>query len=148
MTHLYIRHRRGADVAWLEADAESLPLADSSVDAYTIAFGLRNVTRPDAALCEAFRVLRTGGRLLVLEFSTVRSEALRSVYDAASFALIPRLGQAVTGDGAPYQYLVESIRQWAPQEELEDMMRAAGFSRVTHEDWTGGVVALHSGFKF
>lgn len=129
------------------ADAECLPLADGCVDAYTIAFGLRNVTRPAAALAEAVRVLRPGGRLLVLEFSTVRSAPLRAAYDALSFALIPPLGKAVTGDGAPYAYLVESIRCWASQGELADMLRAEGLAGVTHADVLGGVAAIHSGFK-
>ena len=110
-------------MSWLEANAESLPLADASVDSYTIAFGLRNVTRPELALAEAARVLRRGGRLLVLEFSHVEFEPLRAAYDAYSFAAIPAMGRLVTGDAAPYQYLVESIRQFATQDELADMMR-------------------------
>ena len=119
-----LRHRRrGCDLSWLEANAEELPLADASVDSYTIAFGLRNVTRPEVALAEAARVLRPGGRLLVLEFSHVEFEPLRAAYDAYSFAAIPAMGRLVTGDAAPYQYLVESIRQFATQDELADMMR-------------------------
>jgi demethylmenaquinone methyltransferase/2-methoxy-6-polyprenyl-1,4-benzoquinol methylase len=142
----------------MEADAERLPLADASVDSYTIAFGLRNVTRPEAALADAARVLRRGGRLLVLEFSHVELEPLRAAYDAYSFAAIPAMGKLVvrmrcaaacasalcalralpllrlwmsaqTGDAAPYQYLVESIRQFATQEELADMMRARAAAR-------------------
>ena len=156
-------------MSWLEANAEALPLADASVDSYTIAFGLRNVTRPEAALAEAARVLRRGGRLLVLEFSHVEFEPLRAAYDAYSFAAIPAMGRLVTGDAAPYQYLVESIRQFATQDELADMMRVrlqrsqhqarrgaalkrvraqdAGLSSVSYENILGGVVALHSGFK-
>jgi SAM-dependent methyltransferase len=110
-------------LSWLEANAEELPLADASVDSYTIAFGLRNVTRPEVALAQAARVLRPGGRLLVLEFSHVEFEPLRAAYDAYSFAAIPAMGRLVTGDAAPYQYLVESIRQFATQDELADMMR-------------------------
>jgi len=159
--------RRGADLSWLEADAEKLPLADSCVDSYTIAFGLRNVTRPEVALADAARVLRRGGRLLIMEFSSVTSEPLRAVYDAYSFNAIPALGKLVvrvpaclltrpaaltvsvsqTGDAGPYQYLVESIRQFPPQEELADMMRAAGLSDVRYENILGGIVAVHSGFK-
>ena len=153
-------------MSWLEANAETLPLADASVDSYTIAFGLRNVTRPELALAEAARVLRRGGRLLVLEFSHVEFEPLRAAYDAYSFAAIPAMGRLVTGDAAPYQYLVESIRQFATQDELADMMRVrrcvrrstalrsrarraqeAGLSSVSYENILGGVVALHSGFK-
>jgi ubiquinone/menaquinone biosynthesis methyltransferase len=156
-------------LSWLEANAEALPLADASVDSYTIAFGLRNVTRPEAALAEAARVLRRGGRLLVLEFSHVEFEPLRAAYDAYSFAASPAMGRLVTGDAAPYQYLVESIRQFATQDELADMMRVrlqrsqhqarrgaalkrvraqdAGLSSVSYENILGGVVALHSGFK-
>ena len=129
------------------ADAEKLPLADASVDSYTIAFGLRNVTRPQLALAEAARVLRRGGRLMILEFSTVGSEPLRSLYDTYSFNAIPRLGALITGDAAPYQYLVESIRQFPAQEELAEMMREAGLQAVTYTDILGGIVAQHSGFK-
>ena len=115
-------------MSWLEANAEELPLADASVDSYTIAFGLRNVTRPEVALAQAARVLRPGGRLLVLEFSHVEFEPLRAAYDAYSFAAIPTMGRLVTGDAAPYQYLVESIRQFATQDELADMMRVRAAS--------------------
>lgn len=116
-------HRGGSDLSFIEGDAERLPLADNSVDSYTIAFGLRNVTRPDLALREAARVLRRGGRFLCLEFSHVELEPLKALYDAYSFSVIPMIGRAVAGDAAPYQYLVESIRKFPRQEELADMMR-------------------------
>lgn len=139
--------RLGADLSWLEANAEELPLADASVDSYTIAFGLRNVTRPQVALAEAARVLRRGGRLLILEFSTVAFTSLQTAYDTYSFYAIPALGKLVTGDAGPYQYLVESIRQFPAQEELADMMRQAGLTEVRYENILGGIVAIHSGFK-
>ena len=139
--------RLGADLSWLEANAEELPLADASVDSYTIAFGLRNVTRPQVALAEAARVLRRGGRLLIMEFSTVAFTPLQTAYDTYSFYAIPALGKLVTGDAGPYQYLVESIRQFPAQEELADMLRQAGLTEVRYENILGGIVAIHSGFK-
>jgi demethylmenaquinone methyltransferase/2-methoxy-6-polyprenyl-1,4-benzoquinol methylase len=140
--------RRGgeAEIVWAVGDAQALPLADASVDAYAIAFGLRNVTDIAAALTEARRVLRPGGRFLCLEFSKLRPAALRPLYDAYSFALIPRVGERVTGDGEAYRYLVESIRRFPDQEDLARRMIAAGFGRVSFDNFAAGVVALHQGW--
>jgi demethylmenaquinone methyltransferase / 2-methoxy-6-polyprenyl-1,4-benzoquinol methylase len=132
---------------FVEANAESLPFADRSFDAYTIAFGIRNVPHIDVALKEAFRVLKPGGRFLCLEFSEVDLPFLEQVYEAWSFKAIPAIGKAVTGDGEPYQYLVESIRKFPNQENFAAMIRAAGFDRVTHRNYSGGIAALHSGWK-
>ena len=139
---------RHADaLSWVVGDAMALPFPDRSFDRYTIAFGIRNVTRPEAALAEAHRVLRPGGRLLVLEFSRVPNALLRRVYDAYSTAVIPRIGQVVAGDRASYQYLVESIRRFPDQRRFAAMVGAAGFEQVRHRDLTQGVAALHSGWK-
>ncbi|MCT7376099.1 bifunctional demethylmenaquinone methyltransferase/2-methoxy-6-polyprenyl-1,4-benzoquinol methylase UbiE [Chelativorans salis] len=137
----------GANLTFVEANAEELPFPASSFDAYTIAFGIRNVPHIDTALAEAFRVLRPGGRFLCLEFSDVGMPLLDKVYDAWSFHAIPRIGQVVTGDGEPYRYLVESIRKFPNQENFAAMMREAGFSRVAWRDYSGGIAALHSGWK-
>ena len=131
----------------IAGNAEQLPFPDRSFEAYTIAFGIRNVTHIDKALAEAFRVLRIGGRFLCLEFSRVDVPLLDRLYDFHSFEVIPRLGQAVAGDRASYQYLVESIRRFPPQEEFAGMIRAAGFERVSYRNLTGGVAAIHSGWK-
>lgn len=141
--------KRGIDqnLTFVEANAESLPFEDNTFDAYTIAFGIRNVPRIDVALREAYRVLKPGGRFLCLEFSEVSMPVLDKVYDAWSFNAIPRIGQMVTGDAESYQYLVESIRTFPNQQNFADMIRKAGFSRVTWRDYTGGVAALHSGWK-
>ena len=128
-------------------DAERLPFGDSEFDAVTIAFGLRNVTDKDAALREMRRVLRPGGRALILEFSTVQAEPLKPLYDAWSFGVLPILGKLVADDEASYRYLAESIRQHPPQEELADLMRAAGFDEVRYRNLTGGIVAIHSGTR-
>ena len=116
-------------------------------DAYTIAFGIRNVPRIDAALSEAFRVLKPGGRFLCLEFSTVDMPGLDRIYDLFSFKVIPQLGRAVTGDAESYQYLVESIRKFPKPDAFAEMIRAAGFSRVSWQSLSGGIVALHSGWR-
>lgn len=137
-----------ANVDFVEANAEDLPFADHSFDAYTVAFGIRNVPRIDRALAEAFRVLRPGGRFLCLEFSDVQVPGLDRIYESWSFKVIPRLGEAITGDGEPYQYLVESIRKFPNQETFSTMIRDAGFERVTFRNYTGGIAALHSGWKF
>lgn len=134
-------------IDWLCGDAERLPLPDRSVDAVTIAFGLRNVTGKQAALADMHRVLRPGGRFLCLEFSAVSVPLLGDLYDRYSFAILPRIGEMVAGDGEAYRYLVESIRRFPPQPELADTMRAAGFGQVTWRDLTGGIVALHSGWR-
>ena len=132
---------------FVEANAEELPFADETFDAYTIAFGIRNVPRIDVALSEAYRVLKPGGRLLVLEFSEVDMPLLDKIYEAWSFNAIPRIGQAVTGDGEPYAYLVESIRKFPNQQNFAAMITRAGFDRVTFRNYTGGIAALHSGWK-
>jgi demethylmenaquinone methyltransferase/2-methoxy-6-polyprenyl-1,4-benzoquinol methylase len=135
-------------VSFVEGNAESLPFPDRAFDAYTIAFALRNVPRIEMALAEAFRVLKPGGRFLCLEFSQVDVPGLDRLYDAYSFNLIPRIGELVVGDGAPYRYLVESIRKFPTRAALADLLREAGFARVSATPMTGGVVALHSAWKF
>lgn len=135
------------DIAWVVGDAADLPLETDSVDACTISFGLRNVTRIAAALREARRVLKPGGRFLCLEFSRVEVPLLRRAYDLYSFAVLPRLGQAVASDRDAYQYLVESIRRFPPQAELAAMMREAGFEQVSWRNLSGGIAAIHSGWR-
>jgi demethylmenaquinone methyltransferase / 2-methoxy-6-polyprenyl-1,4-benzoquinol methylase len=137
----------GDRVTFIEANAEALPFSDSRFDAYTIAFGIRNVPRIDKALAEAYRVLRRGGRFLCLEFSRVDLPLLDRVYDAYSFAVIPAMGKVVAGDGEPYRYLVESIRGFPSPDLFADMIAAAGFARVDYVRLSGGVVAIHSGWK-
>jgi demethylmenaquinone methyltransferase/2-methoxy-6-polyprenyl-1,4-benzoquinol methylase len=132
---------------WVVGDAMSLPFAEASFDAYTISFGIRNVTRIEVALAEAYRVLRPGGRLLVLEFSQVPEPSLRWLYDRYSLNVIPALGQALVGDRASYQYLVESIRRFPDQERFAAMIAAAGFGQVRYRNLSMGVAALHSGWK-
>ena len=136
---------RGLDV--VVGNAEALPIADRSIDAYTIAFGLRNVTRIDDALAEARRVLRPGGRFFCLEFSQVAAPMLRRAYDAYSFAVIPRLGEIVARDRDSYQYLVESIRRFPDQAELEQRMNQAGFRHTRWRNLSGGIAAIHSGWR-
>jgi demethylmenaquinone methyltransferase/2-methoxy-6-polyprenyl-1,4-benzoquinol methylase len=134
-------------VEFVEANAEELPFAIGTFDAYTIAFGIRNVPRIDHALSEAYRVLKTGGRFLCLEFSDVEMPLLDKVYEAWSFHAIPKIGKAVTGDGEPYSYLVESIRKFPDQRNFAAMIERAGFGRVTFRNYSGGIAALHSGWK-
>ncbi len=136
-----------APLAWVAGDALALPLAARSQDAYTIAFGLRNVADIDAALAEAHRVLKPGGRFFCLEFSQVTEESLARLYDLYSFQVLPRLGRVVAGDAEAYRYLVESIRRFPDQESLAARMTAAGFSRVRFRNLTGGVAAIHSGWR-
>lgn len=134
-------------VSFVEGNAESLAFADKSFDAYTIAFGIRNVPRIPLALKEAYRVLKPGSRFLCLEFSSVDVPGLDKIYDLFSFNVIPPLGRAVTGDAESYRYLVESIRQFPRPNAFADMIREAGFSRVKHDIMSGGIVALHSGWR-
>jgi len=138
---------RVGDILWICGDAEALPVASASVDAVTIAFGLRNVTRIDAALAEMRRVLRPGGRFCCLEFSHVDQPMLARLYDLYSFNVLPRLGQVVAGDRDAYQYLVESIRRFPPQRELAERMATAGFEQVKFRNLSGGIAALHSGWR-
>ncbi len=132
---------------WVVGDAMALPFPDRSFDAYTISFGIRNVTRIPDALAEAFRILRPGGRLMVLEFSRVPNAGLRRLYDLYSFNVIPRMGQAIAGDRDSYQYLVESIRRFPDQETFAGMIREAGFGQVAYRNLSMGIAALHSGWK-
>jgi len=134
-------------VSFVDGNAEALSFPDRTFDGYTIAFGIRNVPRIDLALGEAFRVLRPGGRFLCLEFSTVDVPGLDRLYELFSFRVIPELGRAVTGDAESYRYLVESIRKFPRANAFAEMIRAAGFSRVNWQVLSGGIVALHSGWR-
>lgn len=142
-----VRDRRGDAVTFTEANAEALPFADRSFDAATIAFGIRNVARIDIALAEAYRVLKIGGKFLCLEFSAVDLPGLDRLYDLYSFNVIPALGGVVAGDAESYRYLVESIRRFPRPEAFAAMLRAAGFSRASYKVMSGGIVALHSGWR-
>lgn len=139
--------RYGQRLAFAQGNAEALPFPDRSFEAYTIAFGIRNVTQIEAALSEAHRVLKRGGRFLCLEFSEVQTPLLDKLYDAYSFRVIPALGDWVAGDADAYRYLVESIRRFPDQERFAAMVRAAGFERVQYRNLTGGIAALHSGWR-
>jgi len=144
------RLRHAADssaITWLCGNAEALPIASASQDAYTIAFGIRNVTHLDAALAEAYRVLKPGGRFLCLEFSAVTVPGLDEAYDRYSFTVLPRLGEVVANDGAAYRYLAESIRRWLPQGAFAKRIAQAGFSMVKYRNLSGGIAAMHSGWK-
>ena len=132
---------------YVQLNAEALPFPDRSFDLVTIAFGLRNVTDKQKALGEMHRVLKVGGRALVLEFSQVKPEWFRPVYDFHSFQVLPRLGRLFAGDADSYRYLAESIRKHPPQEELQAMMQAAGFDRCDHRNLSAGICAIHSGYR-
>jgi len=136
-----------ARLDWVVGDAMALPFADNSFDVYTISFGIRNVTRIGDALREAFRVLRPGGRLMVLEFSRIPNDLAQWAYDKYSFNVIPVMGQVVAGDRDSYQYLVESIRKFPEQEAFAAMIRQAGFDQVKYRNLSLGIAALHSGWK-
>jgi demethylmenaquinone methyltransferase / 2-methoxy-6-polyprenyl-1,4-benzoquinol methylase len=138
---------RSREIEWLCGDAERLPIADSSVDAYTTAFCLRNVTRIDRALSEARRVLKPGGRFLCLEFSRVEVSTLREIYDEYSFRVLPVLGQLVAGNADAYRYLAESIRRFPSQDALARMIAAAGLDVVRYRNLSGGIAALHSAWR-
>lgn len=141
------KRRFDGTIDFFEANAESLPFPDKHFDAYTVAFGIRNVPRIAVALKEAHRVLKTGGRFLCLEFSDCDVPGLDRLYEAFSFSAIPAIGKVVTGDGAPYRYLVESIAKFPDADEFQDMVAAAGFRRAGFTRLTGGIVAIHSGWK-
>ena len=136
-----------ASLDWVVGDAMALPFADATFDTYTISFGIRNVTRIADALTEAYRVLRPGGRLMVLEFSQIPNDLLQKAYDLYSFNVIPVMGQVVAGDRDSYQYLVESIRKFPDQDTFASMIRRAGFEQVSYRNLTMGIAALHSGWK-
>ena len=136
-----------ANLDFVEANAEALPFEDASFDCYTIAFGIRNVPRIERGLAEAYRVLKPGGRFLCLEFSEVDVPLLEQFYEQWSFKVIPQIGRVVTGDSESYRYLVESIRKFPNQETFADTIRSGGFERVDYTNLTGGVVAIHSGWK-
>ena len=132
---------------WVVGDAMALPFEDNSFDVYTISFGIRNVTRPQEALNEAFRVLRPGGRLMVLEFSQIPNPAMQWAYDRYSFNVIPPMGKLIANDADSYQYLVESIRKFPDQDTFLEMVRKAGFENAKYRNLTMGIAALHSGWK-
>jgi demethylmenaquinone methyltransferase/2-methoxy-6-polyprenyl-1,4-benzoquinol methylase len=140
--------KRGIDgLVWSCQNAEELAFPGRTFDAYTIAFGIRNVTHIDKALAEAYRVLRHGGRFFCLEFSTTEWPGFKEAYDAYSHRLVPKIGQAIAGDAQSYRYLIESIRRFPPMREFEAMIRAAGFTQTKVEPILGGLVAIHSGWK-
>jgi demethylmenaquinone methyltransferase/2-methoxy-6-polyprenyl-1,4-benzoquinol methylase len=140
--------KRGIDgLVWSRQNAEELAFEPRTFDAYTIAFGIRNVTHVDKALAEAFRVLRHGGRFFCLEFSTTEWPGFKEAYDAYSHKLVPKIGQAIAGDAESYRYLIESIRRFPPMREFEGMIRTAGFTQTKVEPILGGLVAIHSGWK-
>ena len=132
---------------WIVGDAMNLPFEDNTFDVYTISFGIRNVTRPQEALNEAYRVLKPGGRLMVLEFSQIPNESMQWAYDRYSFNVIPVMGQIIANDRDSYQYLVESIRNFPDQDTFLDMVRTAGFENAKYRNLTMGIACLHSGWK-
>ena len=140
-------HKFKENIDWICADAMKLPFKENSFDAYTISFGIRNITDIKIALTEAFRVLKPGGRLLVLEFSQIPISRLQKLYDLYSFKAIPRMGKFIAGDKDSYQYLVESIRKFPNQEEFLKLLQAAGFENAKYRNLSLGIAALHSGWK-
>ena len=132
---------------WVVGDAMALPVPDNTFDVYTISFGIRNATRPQEALNEAYRVLRPGGRLMVLEFSQLPNPMMQAAYDAYSFNVIPQMGKMITGDRDSYQYLVESIRKFPDQDTFLEMVKTAGFDNAKYSNLSMGIAALHSGWK-
>ena len=132
---------------WVTGDAMALPFPDNTFDTYTISFGIRNVTRPQEALNEAYRVLKPGGRLMVLEFSQIPNDMMQKAYDLYSFNVIPKMGQVIAGDRDSYQYLVESIRKFPDQETFLNMVKQAGFENAKYRNLTMGIACLHSGWK-
>ncbi|KAL5838700.1 hypothetical protein ACOSQ3_015869 [Xanthoceras sorbifolium] len=139
--------RENKSLVWVEGDAEALRFEDDTMDGYTIAFGIRNVTHIEKVLAEAYRVLKRGGRFLCLELSQVEVPLFKELYNYYSFSVIPAIGELVAGDRDSYQYLVESIRRFPPQEKFASMIADAGFQKVEYENLVGGVVAIHSGLK-
>lgn len=137
----------GDKLRWVTGDAQTLPVPDTTYDSYSIAFGIRNVTDVQAALNDAYRALKFGGRFYCLEFTPEITPALQPIYERYSFGVIPKLGKLLANDEPSYQYLVESIRQFPNRENFAEMIRKAGFENVTHEGLSGGVVAIHSGWK-
>lgn len=138
---------KNPNIAWVCGDAENLPVTDGSQDAYTIAFGIRNTTHYEKVLAEAYRVLKPGGRFMCLEFSRVTAPGLDALYDLYSFSVLPKLGEAVAGDGAAYRYLAESIRRWPSQTQFAKAIGKAGFAQVKYRNLSGGIAAMHSGWK-
>ena len=139
--------RMADSLDWVTGDAMALPFADNTFDVYTISFGIRNVTRPQDALNEAFRVLKPGGRLMVLEFNQIPNDGLQKLYDLYSFNVIPRMGKLIADDRDSYQYLVESIRKFPDQETFLSMVRQAGFENAKYRNLSMGIACLHSGWK-
>ena len=139
--------RYAGQLNWCVGNAEALPLASATADLVTISFGLRNVTDRQAALGEAYRILKPGGRFLCLEFSHVKNQPLARLYDAFSFNLLPVMGQVIAGDAASYRYLVESIRQFPSKEVLADMFATAGFAQIRVRSLSAGIACIHSGWK-
>lgn len=135
-------------LSFTQANAENIPFANNSFDRIICAFGLRNVTHPDSALTEMFRVLKPGGRVIILEFSTVNDKILGALYNAYSFSVLPKLGEWICDDADSYRYLAESIRMHPNQETLKSMMNAAGFEQTEYQNLHAGIVAIHKGYKF
>ncbi|MCL1126306.1 bifunctional demethylmenaquinone methyltransferase/2-methoxy-6-polyprenyl-1,4-benzoquinol methylase UbiE [Shewanella surugensis] len=136
------------NVNYVQANAEALPFPDNHFDIITIAFGLRNVTHKGAAIASMLRVLKPGGKLLILEFSKPQHDVMRKIYDLYSFKILPKMGKMITKDADSYEYLAESIRMHPDQETLKQMMTDAGFEQVSYTNMTDGIVALHKGYKF